>query len=274
MQPLDDLQHNKAAWDRLAKTGNRFARPANEDDLQNPLASVDGPGWLGKSKAGKKVLCLAAGGSKQGPNYAGAGAEVTVVDISSEMLEIDNQVANKFGLNVRTIQASMDDLSMLGDAIFDIVIQPVSTCYLSQLGNLFPEIARVTTVGGIYISQHKQPTSLQTSIRPGADGYVIESTIDRTDPLPDAKISNLVREPGTLEFVHSLQAILGGICHAGFSIRDLIEPQHGDVAANAGTFEHRSRFVNPYLRIKAVRDGNGQGNFNNPATKRIWSPGS
>ena len=37
--------------------------------------------------AGLRVLCLAAGGGWHGPLFASLGAEVTVVDISGEMIE-------------------------------------------------------------------------------------------------------------------------------------------------------------------------------------------
>ena len=266
MQPQDYLNHNRNAWDRLAKSGNRFAKPASKRDLQDPLASVDGPGWLGKSIAGKKVLCLAAGGGRQGPIYATAGGEVTVVDLSPAMLELDQQVARKLGLNVRTVHTSMDDLSMFGDSAFDIVIHPVSTCYIPSLEKLFAHVARVTKSYGIYISQHKQPASLQTSIRPGTQGYFWEFESSQTEALKQPAADNLVREPGTLEYVHSLQAIIGGICRSGFSVEDLSEPEHGDRQADIGSFKHRSRFVNPYVRIKAVR------NENVAPIQKIWSP--
>jgi SAM-dependent methyltransferase len=268
MKPLDHLNHNRHAWDRLAKSGNRFAKPAGEKDLENPLASVDGPGWLGKSIAGKKVLCLAAGGGRQGPVYAAAGADVTVVDISPAMLELDNDVARKLGLSLRTIETSMDNLSMLADGSFDIVIQPVSSCYLPKLTRMFREVARVSAKGCVYVSQHKQPSSLQTSIRPTANGYVWQLEASSSSALKEPATPNLVREPGTLEYVHSLQDILGGMCRAGFAIEEFLEPQHADVDADVGSFEHRSRFVCPYMRIKAVLTRGAS----DPGLSPIWKP--
>ena len=47
MEPLEEHWHNRAAWDRLAKKQDRLAKPARDIDFQNPLKSVDGPGWLG-----------------------------------------------------------------------------------------------------------------------------------------------------------------------------------------------------------------------------------
>ena len=120
---------------------------------------------------GKRVLCLAAGGGRQSALYAAAGAEVTVVDISREMLALDREVAAERGLNIRVIEASMDDLSALSADKFEIVLQPVSTCYVPDVAKVYREVARVTATGGLYISQHKQPTSLQAEVRPSGGGY-------------------------------------------------------------------------------------------------------
>ncbi len=258
MKPSDTYQHNRAAWDRLARQQNRLAKPAREQDFANPLASVDGPGWLGGDIAGQSVLCLAAGGGRQGPIYAAAGATVTVVDISSVMLELDQRVAKERGMTIRTIETSMDDLSMLGDATFDLVIHPVSTCYVPDVRPVYAEVARVLKAGGLYVSQHKQPTSLQTRLTPDQDRYTIEHSAYREHPLPRTNTPNLVREPGTLEYVHRFEMLLGAMCRAGLVIEDLTEPLHAKPDAALGSFEHRSQFVPPYVRVKARRIVIGQ----------------
>jgi ubiquinone/menaquinone biosynthesis C-methylase UbiE len=166
-------EHNRQAWDARVRQAARFTRPAPDKEFANPLAAVDPAGWLGSSIAGQRVLCLAAGGGRQGALYAAAGAQVTVVDISAEMLALDRQVAAERGLELRTVEASMDDLSSLGNAAFDIVIHPVSTCYVPDVLAVYREVARVTAAGGLYISQHKQPASLQSSVKPSPRGYEI-----------------------------------------------------------------------------------------------------
>ena len=267
LDPANSHEHNRHAWNRLAKSGSRFAQAASDSDFADPLAFVDGPGWLGHSISGKRVLCLAAGGGRQGPIYAAAGGVVTVVDISHEMLEIDRQVAQKRNLSLRTVEGSMDNLSHFDDATFDIVIHPVSTCYVSDVQSVFNEVARVTIEGGIYISQHKQPISLQSSILPQENGYVVQHPFHRTDPLPPSRPSNLVREDGTQEYVHSLAELLGGICNSGFNIAALTEPVHADPNAPEGSFKHRSNFIPPYIRIKAIRNS-----LDSTSRQKIWSP--
>ena len=146
----------------------------------------------------------------------------------------------------------MDALPMLGDGEFDIVIQPVSTCYLADIRPVFREVARVTRDGGLYVSQHKSPTSLQADIQPEAAGYRIREPYYRAGPLPASEPCR-IREPGTLEFLHRWEELIGGICLAGFVIEDLVEPMHADAEAVRGTFGHRSRYVAPYVRMKARR---------------------
>jgi SAM-dependent methyltransferase len=243
---------NRRAWNQLARQRQRFTRAAGDAEFANPLELLDGQGWLGPSIQGRSLLCLAAGGGRQGPLYAAAGARVTVVDISAAQLELDRAVAAERQLALRTVETSMDDLSMFRDAEFEIVIQPVSTCYLPDLAPMYREIARVTAPSGLYISQHKQPTSLQVDARPSELGYVLREPYYRTGPLPSVS-GSLHREEGTLEFLHRWEEILGLMCRSGFAIEDLTEPVHADQQAVTASFGHRSCFVAPYVRVKARR---------------------
>lgn len=254
------ILHNARAWDRLAAANAALARPAVDGAFVDPLGWLTGGGaggrrWLPESLAGLEVLCLAAGGGKHGPLYAAAGARVTVVDLSPAMLALDRAVARERRIDLELVQASMDDLGGFATGRFDLVVHPVSTCYLPDVGRVFPAIARVTKGGGLYVSQHKSPASLQAGTAPGPGGhYEILHPLDRGEPLPVGEPSRL-REPGTLEFVHSLSELIGGICRAGFSIEDLHEPDHAVVDDPPGGFGHRARFLPPYVRLLARRNG-------------------
>ncbi len=253
---LDSNEHNERAWDALARRQVPLAQPASDEELRDPLQTVDQLGWLGPSIANWRVLCLAAGGGRHSALYAAAGAEVTVVDLSGEMLALDRQVAAQRGLNVVAIQAPMDSLPMLAEGQFDLVVHPVSTCYVPDVGPVFREVARVTRPGGLYISQHKSPVSLQTDVRPEGEVYGLREPYYRSGPLPAAEPSRL-REPGTQEFLHRWEELVGGICRAGFAVEDLAEPMHAKAQAAVGTFGHRSQFVAPYVRVKARRAASG-----------------
>lgn len=250
-------QHNARAWDKLARDGAPLTRPATDEDLADPLRSIDPLGWLGRSVAGWRVLCLAGGGGRQAVLFAAAGADVTVLDASREMLARDRDAAARRGLRVRAVEGTMEDLAAFDAAEFDLVVQPVSTCYVPDVAVVYAEVARVTRPRGLYVSQHKTPASQQASERPSAEGYVIAEPYYREGPLPPAAPGRL-REAGTLEFVHRWEQLLGGMCRAGFAIEDLVEPPHADPAAKPGSFGHRSQFVAPYVRVKARRVAEGR----------------
>ena len=186
--------------------------------------------------------------------FAAAGARVTVVDLSPEMLALDCQMAAERGFELRIVETSMEDLSMLDPASFDIVAQPVSTCYVPDVMVVYRQVARVLVMGGLYLSQHKQPASLQGSVTPARQGYRVTEPYYRHGPLPP-QTGSVHREEGTLEFLHSWEALIGGLCRSGFVIEDLTEPLHADPKAAIGSFGHRSRYLPPYVRIKARRVG-------------------
>jgi SAM-dependent methyltransferase len=264
---MTHLTNNRAAWNRMAK-GSPFAKVATDEECREPLATLDSRGWLPKSVVGLNVLCLAGAGGWQSILYAVAGAKVTVVDLSPEMLALDQQEAEKRGVVVRTIEGSMDQLGMLGDASFDIVHQPVSTCYIRDLAATYREIARVLRDGGLYISQHKQPTSLQISHRDEQDRYVIGIEYYREGPLPQVADESY-RERGTTEFLHRWDELIGELCRSGFVLEDLREPYRADHKSPPGHFGHRGRFVPPYVRLKARRVARA---CVAQPTSRIWTP--
>jgi len=260
-------EHNRLAWDGRARQRQRHTLTATAAQLKNPLPILDREGWLDGSLAGRRVLCLASGGGLQSALCAAAGAVVTVVDLSPEMLALDKRVAAQHGLRVRTVAASMDDLSAVGDASFELVLQPVSSCYVADVGRVYREVARVLAPGGLYVSQHKQPVSLQADAAPSARGYVLSEPYYRQGPLPEIVEGHRHREADNLEFLHRWEDLIGGLCRSGFVVEDLSEPRHARVESGPGSFEHRSCFAPPYVKIKARRIGAAQ-----DAAKRLWVP--
>ena len=156
--------------------------------------ALDSRGWLPGSVTGLDVLCLAAAGGWQSILYATAGANVTVVDLSPAMLAQDRAVAARHGLQLRLVEASMDDLTMFTEGQFEVVIQPVSTCYVPDINRVYREVARVTACQGVYISQHKQPLNLQADVKGTGKGYVVREPYYRSGPLPELELPGVHRE--------------------------------------------------------------------------------
>lgn len=263
------LEQNRRAWDERVRQGQFHTETASDADLRNPLAVINDCGWLDGNVRGQRVLCLAAGGGKHSLLFAAAGAIVTVVDLSPLMLDLDRKLAAERSLSVRVVEASMDNLSALGDATFDLVVQPVSTCYVPDITAVYREVARVTAPGGLYISQHKQPAALQAEAIPSAKGLLLTEPYYRSGPLPPAAEGWHHREAGTVEFLHRWQELIGGLCRSGFVLEDLVEPRHGDLSAPPGSFRHRSAFAPPFVTLKARRTQTPATQENTP---KLWTP--
>jgi len=250
-------EFNRSAWDSHAKDFRFVNLQANEPmSREQAIASLDP--WLARIPlAGLNVLCLAAGGGTHGPLFACVGARVTVVDFSSTLLAVDEQAARNQQLDLTTIRADLCDLSALPDRHFDIVVQPVSACYIPDLQPMYAEIARVLKLGGHYFSQQKSPGSLQTGEwNKSMESYVLRTpAVDGISLTPESASGLPQREPGMMEYIHTLDALLGGLCRNGFSIEEVQEPTRGDGWAPPGTAEHRATFSPPYLKILSRRIG-------------------
>jgi SAM-dependent methyltransferase len=248
-----ELQHNQRAWDERARRGDRHTKSVLPKHLLDPLPILDPENWLNGNVRGQRILCLASGGGLQSAMLARAGAIVTVVDISNAMLDQDREVAARHNLQILAVQTSMDDLSMFPESAFDIILQPVSTCYIPDVMPVYREGARILRNEGLYISQHKQPASLQAETLPTSRGYTIIEPAERTGPLPPV-LPCAQRESDTIEYLHRWQSLIGQMCRAGFVIEDLVEPPSGaNILAEPGSFEHRSAFLPPYVKLKARR---------------------
>ncbi|MDC0268008.1 class I SAM-dependent methyltransferase [bacterium] len=245
-------KHNAQVWDRIVAQGSGFAAKASTRVLSDPHKHINIYNWLPQGVHGRKVLCLAAGGGKHAPLYAAAGANVTVLDVSEAMLERDQEMARQHGFSIRCIHGCMTQMPLLQDAEFDLVMQPVSACYIQELDLLYQEVARVLKPGGLYIVQHKQPVSLQCGAFPKQGAYWVDHEARHKGPLPVVRGSEH-REEGALEFLHPLEDLLGGLCRRSFVIEDVREPWHGKSTAPAGSFFHRSQSIPPYIAIKARR---------------------
>lgn len=267
---MDYKSINRQTWNQLADTGSLLARVATDEECRKPLTVLDGRGWLPPTVAGLNVLCLASGGGWQSVLYAVAGANVTVVDLSESMLALDQREGQRRGLNIRTVQASMDDLRELSDESFDIVHQPVSTCYIPDLVPMYAEIARVLKDNGIYISQHKQPASAQISHRNERHQFVIGVEYYHTGPLPK-QIDDAYRESGATEYLHRLDELIGGMCRSNMALEDLREPMRADYKAAVTHYGYRGRFVPPYVRMKARRVPRTDAD-RSTRSETIWTP--
>jgi SAM-dependent methyltransferase len=258
---VDPGSHNRAAWDKLVQEGNEWSRPVSAEEVEHarrgdwsivlighqPLDRS----WLPTDLAGTDVLCLASGGGQQGPILAAAGARVTVFDNSPRQLGQDQMVAARDGLKLRTVLGDMRDLSVFGDAAFDVVLHPVSNLFVPDLAPVWRECFRVLRPGGTLLAGFLNP-----------DVYLFdhEALDERGElvvvhKLPYSDVTQYSAEEraakfgadAPVEYSHTLTDQIGGQLAAGFVLTGFAEAPHQSNASAA--------YMSHYFATRAVKPG-------------------
>ena len=179
--------------------------------------------WLGDVK-GSRVLGLASGGAQQMPVLAALGAKCTVLDISDRQITSERAVAEREGYEIEIVQADMTKRLPFADATFDLIVHPVSNCYVRDVDYVFRECARVLKTGGVLLS------GLDTGIN-----FIVDtderSIINRLpfDPIANEdQMWQLAEQGAGVQFSHTLEEQIGGQLRAGFALTDLYEDTNGE----------------------------------------------
>lgn len=244
MSDLDVVAYNRSAWDRQVQSGNEWtvgATPemvaaARTGDLSKVVLIGHKPverSWFPATLEGVRILCLASGGGQQGPLFAAAGAEVTVLDNSPAQLERDEEVAGREGLTIRTVLGDMRDLSAFADGAFEVVFNPVSNLFCPELEPVWRECARVLVPGGTLMCGFMNPDLYIFDFEALERGdFVVRYSIPYSDVESLSEAQLAARGDYPLEFSHTMTAQIGGQIAAGFAIIGFEEqPHHADATA-------------------------------------------
>ena len=164
----DILSINRERWNALVENGNRWTIPVTSEQVANarngdwqivltPTKPVPRDWFPPLDERRFDLLCLAGAGGQQGPLLAAAGANVTVLDNSDAQLGQDRAVAERDGLDIKTIQGDMRDLSCLDDCTFDLIVHPCSNCFVPDIHPVWRECFRVLRPGGSLITGFTNP---------------------------------------------------------------------------------------------------------------------
>jgi ubiquinone/menaquinone biosynthesis C-methylase UbiE len=252
---MDIRSFNRDAWDRQVESGKNpwtipvspelIARARNGDWsivlTENKPVPRD---WF-PPMHGLKVLGLACGGGQQGPIMAAAGADVTIFDNSPAQLARDREVAEREGLNIRTVEGDMRDLSIFADESFDFIFHPVSNLFIHEIRPVWKEACRVLCHGGTMLAGFMNPVFYLFDWNDMEKGIL---NVSLKIPFSDVEtygLEQLQKEDRPAEFGHSLTDQLAGQMDAGFSIVGIYEDYHSQLKI--------SEFISTYIATRAIK---------------------
>lgn len=175
--------------------------------------------WLGEIK-GKRILGLASGGGQQMPIFSKKGALCTVFDISTKQLESEKMVSDREGYEIEIIQGDMTKPLPFEDASFDIIFNPVSTCYIEKTEPLWKECYRILKKGGILVTAFDN--GLNYVFDEESETHLVSSL-----PYNGLKSEDDKDECG-YQFSHSIAEELSALLHSGFVLKDIYEDTNGE----------------------------------------------
>jgi len=260
---LNVRDYNRAAWDKQVEQGNEWTVPVSPEIIANARRG-DWSVLLTEQKIvprewfaargqtdlrGLDILCLASGGGQQAPTFAAAGAHVTVLDNSPKQLERDRFVAERDGLEIKTIEGDARDLSMLANESFDLVFHPVSNLFIPEVRPIYREAFRVLRHGGILLAGFMNPALylFPYDALDGKEPLTVKHKLPYSDEqaLPKAELEKLISEGVPLEHSHTLTDQIGGQLDAGFQLAAMYEDFHKGVTL--------SEYMPTYLATRAIK---------------------
>jgi ubiquinone/menaquinone biosynthesis C-methylase UbiE len=236
---MDIREHNRRAWDAEVERGNEWTVPVSRERIEEARQgrprirlSEQKPTpreWFPETLSGLEVLCLASGGGQQAPLLSAAGARVTVLDNSPNQLAQDRAVAEREGLELKTVEGDMADLSVFPDESFDLIYHPVSNLFVPDVRPVWREAFRVLRRGGVLLAGFLNPAYFIFDLALAERGVLeVRNVIPYSDAesLPEEERERRVAEREVFEFSHTLADLIGGQCDAGFLLAGLYEDHH------------------------------------------------
>lgn len=173
---------------------------------------------------GAEVLGLACGGGQQMPILTAAGASCTVLDYAPTQLESERMVAEREGYHIDVVRADMTEMLPFDDDYFDLVVNPVSLCYVRDVRPVFQEVARVLRPGGVLL------TGWDTGMN-----YVVDEAEERVvrglpyDPIEDPSLleEDDVEDVG-MQFSHTPGELLRALLRSGLVVDDAYDDVNGE----------------------------------------------
>ena len=157
---------------------------------------------------------------------------MTVLDNSPAQLAQDRLVAEREGLDLKTVEGDMRDLSEFPDDSFDLVFHPVSNLFVPEVRPVWAEAHRVLRRGGVLLAGFINPAyyvfDLELVDNTGEVRVRYSLPYADSTSMSEEEVRRQIESGEPLEFGHTLEDQIGGQTDAGFVITGFYEDRHRD----------------------------------------------
>jgi len=187
--------------------------------------------------------------------FASLGLDVTVYDLNPQQLRTDRRTARRYGLSLECVEGDMMDLSALYGRDFDLVYHPISSLYVPDIRKVYREVFEVLRPGGYYWVEHWNPAQMQLSETLPWDGeaYRIVYQQDTGEPLAWEMSTEKGKSAISWNYIHSLDALIGGVCEAGMVMLRFGERHDGNPSARPGSNPHMAAYLPSFYATFAMK---------------------
>ncbi len=217
---------NEESWDHLSE----FYQTHKKISLENVHYGPFGPGEkelrvIGDVE-GLDVLELGCGGGQNSIVLAKWGAKsVTALDQSKKQLEYAKKLAKSQGVKIRFLKGNMEDLFMLDDASFDLIVSSHAMNYVEDLPRVFSEVARVLRKNGRIVTCMGHPIMhlLWEALEEGSIDKV-NNYFDEKRKIWDWQDEKGAKIATFEDTAYRFEEIINGIISVGLTIERVLEP--------------------------------------------------
>jgi len=215
----------KNGWNIVSRSYQKKTTISLEDVHYGPISPGESELKLLGNVKNKDVLEIGCGGGQNSIVLAKQGARPIGLDISEEQIKHAKKLAKKEKVMVPFYVGNMEDLSILGDESFDIVLSSFAIEYADDLSKTFQEGFRLLRKHGLFVFAVVHPiASRGRVVRYGKRRmWALNNYFDRRNRVWKWKV-----EEGIAKFhgrQRTIQDYFDLLINVGFHVERILEPE-------------------------------------------------
>jgi SAM-dependent methyltransferase len=223
VSPAETVEANRRDWDASAD-----AYQAEHGDFLRDVGFVWSPEGVDEGSArllgdvrGRRVLEVGCGAGQCARWLRSQGADATGLDLSLRQLQHSHRIDDATGMAVPVVCADVTALPFAARSFDDACSAFGALPFVADVERVMHEVARVLRPGGRWVFSVVHPMRWGFPDDPSEQGLTMQRPyFDRTP-----YVETVDGRPSYVEHHHTIGDWVRALVHAGFELRDVVEPE-------------------------------------------------